>query len=133
MKQDLTVWKIIEDLSGGKKEIIRTSENPEKAWKQYIPFVVNKGFSFFPDTVMAANIMNRYPDIPEYMQHDFYMKTVRAKKRYYKWPKKQNSELIELVSRSYNINKERAREYLSLLNDEQIEQLKRLDYKGGKE
>ena len=35
-------------------------DSDEKDWeKKYPPFIINKGLSYFPDTVMYANEMNR--------------------------------------------------------------------------
>ena len=41
--------------------------------KEYIPFVINKCLSGHLDTVMFANEMNKYPSLPEKMQHDFFI------------------------------------------------------------
>ena len=52
--------------------------------KQYNAFLVNRGLSFTPDTILAANEMNVVPFLDKRMQYDYLYSTVRKKKRYSK-------------------------------------------------
>ena len=52
------------------KEKLLDSE--DKDWeRKYPPFIINKGLSFFEDTVMFANEINRLHHLPKKMQFDF--------------------------------------------------------------
>jgi len=43
-----------------KQNMMRGSENDELAEKGYNPFMVNRGLSYFQDTIALANEMNQY-------------------------------------------------------------------------
>ena len=60
-----------------KEDVIRDSDNPELAEKLYSPYLVNKGLSYFIDTIYAVNEVNRYHQIDHLMQFDFLINIVR--------------------------------------------------------
>jgi hypothetical protein len=100
--------------------------------KQYTPFIVNRAFSQFPDTVMAANSMNIFPHLDKRMQYEFLYNSIKKRKRFSRWPKAEwDEEVIGMVSEYYNVSKPRAREYLGLMTEEDVENLKRKTWKGG--
>tara|TARA_E500000318_G_scaffold111394_1_gene129832 strand:+ start:1412 stop:1810 length:399 start_codon:yes stop_codon:yes gene_type:complete len=101
------------------------------AEKQYIPFIVNKGLSFTPDTVVYANEMNSRPHLGKLLQYQFLINIVRKKKRFSKWIKKEKIEAIDIVKEYYGYNTEKARQVVSILSTDQIQTLKRRLYKGG--
>lgn len=88
----------------------------------YNPFMVCRAFGQHIDTVMYANEMNKRPDSPKVMHHDFFFYGVEARKRYGKWAKeeKTNEAVIEYLKETYSINNDRALEYLSLLSDDEV-------------
>jgi hypothetical protein len=45
-------------------------EDPQ-SFKEYSAFMVNRGLSYFPDTILYANEMNRYSSIPNDWQFFF--------------------------------------------------------------
>jgi len=100
--------------------------------KDYSAFMVNRGLSYFYDTVLVANEMNRYPQLDKRMQYEFYLASVRKKRRFSKWSKVDKHEDAELVSREYGYSKERAIEALSLLTNEQLTSLKEKYKIGGR-
>ena len=74
--------------------------------KDYAPFIVNRGLSYFPDTVLYANEMNRNAHIAKDWQFSFFLNTITKKKRFSKWHKKDaDTENLRLVM-----------EYLSLIH-----------------
>jgi Bacteriophage clamp loader A subunit len=112
----MNVFDIMKDLSYDKKGIIDESNEGE-----YIPFLTNKYFSFFPDTIYYANEMNMAQSLDNKLQHDYYLFSLRKNKRYYKWPKKDNQEIIQAVQKYYGYSVAKAKEVLSILNNEQVE------------
>lgn len=107
-------------------------EDPQ-ANKDYEPFIVNRGLSYFPDTVLYANEMNRNSSIPKDWQFTFFLNTIPKKKRFSKWHKKDaNSESVTLVKEYFGYSSEKALEALNLLSDEQLVMIKEKLYKGGK-
>jgi len=102
------------------------------AEKSYPSFMVNRGLSYFPDTVLFANEMNVNHHIDHRLQFDFFINIIKKKKRFSKWAKPINIENLELIKEYYGYSNEKAKSVLSLLNGEQINELKLRMYKGGK-
>jgi hypothetical protein len=100
--------------------------------KAYSPFMVNRGLSYFPDTILYANEMNLNHHIDSSLQFDFLINIIKKKRRFSKWAKPMNIENLELIKEYYGYSNEKAKSVLSLLNDDQINELKTRIYKGGK-
>lgn len=100
--------------------------------KAYNPFMTNRGLSYFNDTVLLANEMNRYHHLDSKLQFDFLINTIRKRKRFSKWLKPEESAAVEAVKEYYGYNDEKARQALTLLSNEQINELRLRVYKGGR-
>lgn len=111
------------------KENIMVDDLTEKA---YDSFLTNRSLSYFQDTVLLANEMNRYHHIDNRLQFDFLINMVRKRKRFSKWVKPDNIEDLEVVKEYYGYSNEKARTALALLTADQIVDLKRKVFKGGK-
>ena len=97
--------------------------------RKYPPFMVNRGLSYFVDTVMLANEINQRFELAKKMQYDFLYHGVRKKRRFSKWVKKQkDSKDIELIKEAYCYSRERAEEVYDLID---IKQLRKDMDKGG--
>tara|TARA_R100000030_G_scaffold97843_1_gene87149 strand:+ start:333 stop:746 length:414 start_codon:yes stop_codon:yes gene_type:complete len=114
-----------------KKNVIEDSDNPELAEKLYPPYLVNRGLSFFIDTVYLANEMNRHHHLENKMQFDFLINIVRKKKRFSKWFKAQPDEEVEAVMDYYGYSQDKARQVVDLLTKDQITQIIERQRKGG--
>lgn len=113
-----------------KKDLL--TEDPQTE-SSYVPFMVNRGLSYFPDTIMFANEMNQHAGIPKRWQFDFYRIGVAKKKRFSKWHKKdQSSEEVKLVMQEYDYSASKATAALELISKEQIESLREKYSVGGK-
>jgi hypothetical protein len=104
----------------------------DQAEKGYAPFMVNRGLSYFPDTVAFANEMNRYHHLDNRLQFDFLINITRKRKRFSKWAKAQPESDIDAVKEYYEYSNEKARQALTLLSPEQIKIIKTKVSKGGK-
>ncbi len=102
------------------------------AEKGYNSFMVNRGLSYFADTVLYANEMNKHHHLDGRLQFDFFINIIRKKKRFSKWFKATEDENINTLKEYYGYSDEKAKSVLSLLNNNQIEDLKRRIYKGGR-
>lgn len=102
------------------------------AEKEYNAFIINRGLSFFPDTILFANEMNLNHHLDSKLQYHFLINIIKKKKRFTKWVKPQEVANLEVIKEYYGYSDEKAKSVLSLLNNEQIEQLKQRIYKGGK-
>ena len=102
------------------------------AEKQYNPFMVNRTLSYFNDTVLMANEMNLNHHLDNRLQFDFFINIVRKKKRFSKWNKPETVSDVEVVKQYYGYSNEKARQVLTLLTSDQIDELKKKVYKGGR-
>ena len=104
----------------------------EEAEKKYNAFMVNRGLSYFYDTALLANEMNRNHHLDNRLQFDFLINTIRKQKRFSKLLKADKTDSLEAVKEYYGYSNEKARQALTLLNDEQINVLKQKVTKGGR-
>jgi hypothetical protein len=101
--------------------------------KDYDAYIVNRGLSFFHDTVVQANTMNQYSSLPNEWQFRFLLNSVTKKKRFSKWAKKDKAtESLKLVQEYFGYSSEKAKEALRILSDEQLSEIKLKLNKGGK-
>lgn len=99
---------------------INSKTNTDLDTSQYTAFMVNRGLSYFKDTVYWANEMNMHPELDKDQQYEFLLGAVRKGKRFSKWAKAEDDANTQLVMEFYKVNRRRAAEILSLLNNEQL-------------
>lgn len=121
----------INAISHTKKDLIRDSEDPIRAEKDYNAYLINKGLSYFIDTVLYANEMNIHHHLDSKLQNDYLINIIRPKKRFAKWVKKLSEDDLEVVKNYYGYNNEKARQALSILSDDELAQIKKKQNKGG--
>ena len=102
------------------------------AEKAYLPYMINRQLSYFPDTVLAANEMNRNHHLDNRLQFDFFINIIRKRKRFSKWFKPEQISDLENIKQYYGYSNEKARQVLHLLSTEQINELKNKVAKGGR-
>ena len=100
--------------------------------KQYNPYLVNKGLSYGPDTVIQANEMNSRPHLDKILQFHFLINIIRPRKRFNKWIKADKIDDLETVKEYYGYSTEKAKQVLPLLDDSAIDELRKRTKKGGK-
>jgi|TARA_B000000565_G_scaffold56385_1_gene37429 purine-nucleoside phosphorylase len=111
------------------KENIMVDDITEKG---YNSFIVNRSLSYFNDTVLYANEMNVNHHIDNRLQFDFFINIVRKKKRFSKFMKPETVSDVEAVKEYYGYSNEKAKSALTLLTSDQINELKKKVYKGGR-
>ena len=101
--------------------------------KEYTPYVINRCLSGNLDCIMYVNEMNRYPNLDKDMQYNFYLNTLRKKKRFSPWLRKDKVTDLECIKSYYGYSNEKASQALKILSKEQLEFIKqRLDTGGSK-
>jgi anti-sigma28 factor (negative regulator of flagellin synthesis) len=132
--EKISPFDILKTINESKRNLIKEGELKEKEYTSK-SFIVNKGLSLFPDTIFLANMMNINYMLSPQMQYEFYLTGVRKKKRFGSWPKSNDktSEDFEIVQEYYRLNKDKTNEILSILTNEQINQIKKKINKGGLE
>ena len=121
-------FDFLNDINYGKQNIMVD----DIAEKQYNAFMINRGLSYFNDTVLMANEMNLNAHLDNRLQFDFFINIVRKKKRFSKWNKPETLSDVEVVKEYYGYSNEKARQVLTLLTSENIDELKKKVYKGGR-
>ena len=106
-------------------------EDPE-AISSYPPYIVNRCLSGHLDTVLFANEMNKYSNLDKDMQYSFFLYTLRKRKRFSPWLKKEQVDDLDLVKKHYGYSNEKAKVAVSLLTKTQLEQIRNKHDMGGK-
>ena len=111
------------------KHILEPGGNPnlldeEGTKKEYAKdiFVLNRGLAQTMDTVLFAQELNKLSVTDPDQHYAFCFHSIKKRKRWAKWCKK--TDLIsglDEVSRFYNISREKAAEYMTILTKEQVQ------------
>ena len=96
----------------------------ESVEKGYTPFVVNRCLSYFIDTVLYANEMNRRPETDKKMQFDYLQRSIRKNKRYSKWLKQESVENLDIIKQYYGYSDTKAKEVMDILTADDIEYMR---------
>ena len=127
----MSPFDFINAINHSKEDLIAKSDNPELAEKVYEPFIVNRGLSFFADTILYANEMNRFALLDKKPQFAYLLNSIRPRKRYSKWFKQEKIEKLDIVSEYFGYSKSKAKDIINILTDDQIKIIKEKLQKGG--
>ena len=113
-----------------KEDLVKSDD---KMWaKKYPAYIINKIMSAFTDTLMLANEMNRHHTLDKDIQFQFYINSVRKKKRFSPFIKASKLNNIDLVKEFYGFSNDKAKDALKILSKDQIKIIKEKLFKGGK-
>jgi hypothetical protein len=114
-----------------KQDLMTGTENDELAEKAYVPFLTNRSLSYFTDTIMYANEMNMNHHLNNKLQFHYLINSIRSRKRFSKWSKRQDSDDFEVVKMYYKMNDAKTLQALALLTPDQIKTIKKKLITGG--
>jgi hypothetical protein len=124
MEKTMNPFALISSISNTKLDILENE-------KDYNAFMVNRGLSYFPDTVIYANEMNKFHHLDGRLQYQFLINTIRKRNRFSKWNKSIESENLNAIKKYYNYSNEKARDVLPLLSNENLNTIRgRINYGG---
>jgi hypothetical protein len=106
-------------------------EDTEYVTKKYTPFIINRFLSYFPDTIIHVNEMNRLSSLDKKMQYDYLRLAIRKRKRFSKWLKEEYPEDLECIKQYFGYSNEKAKQVLDLLDAEMIAEMKEELDEGG--
>jgi len=107
-------------------------EDPSEI-KTYAPYIINRCLSGNLDCILFTNEMNKYSFLDKDMQYSFYLNTLRKRKRFSPWLRKDKVTDLEIIKQYYGYSNEKASNALKILTPEQINYIKqRLDTGGMK-
>ncbi len=124
-----TPFDFIKSVSNSKKDLMEDDPEMEKNYNAYI---VNRGLGYFADTVLFANELNMYPDMPAKAQYYYYMNSIRKGNRFSKWHKHEKDQDQLMIQEIYNARPEIAKQYMKLISKEDMAKLRELSSKGEK-
>jgi len=93
--------------------------------------MVNRGLSYFTDTVLLANEMNINHHIDARLQYDFLRFAIRPRKRFSKWAKKEKMNNIEVVKEYYGYSDAKAESIIDLIDEKSLDEMRKRLFKGG--
>jgi len=129
-KSNLGPFEFINSINNTKVNLMDQDEEVET---KYNSFLTNRSLSYFPDTVLMSNEMNRLHHLDNKMQYDFLINIVRKKKRFSKWDKPEQRDDIECVKRYFGYSETKAKQVVGLLSESQITTIKSKVFIGGRE
>ena len=115
-------------INQSKKNIL--DDDPDAA-RKYPAYVVNRCLSSFTDTVLYANEMNKNSHLPPKMQYDFFINSVKPRKRFSPWARKDSIDYLDIVKEYYGYNDDKALQALRILTKDQLDKISYLLRKGG--
>ena len=124
---ELKDW--LNSINLNKKNLIDEDSSIEK---DYSPYIINRCLSGHFDVILLVNEMNLYSALPKKMQYDFYINSVRKRKRFSPWMRKDEIDNINVIKKYYECSNERAKEIIKILNKEQVNFIKSKFEIGGK-
>ena len=113
-----------------KKNLIDEDPSIER---EYSPYIINRCLSGHLDCVMFINEMNRYHFLPKKIQYDFLLNSLRTKKRFAPWLRKDEIKDLDLVKRYYGYSNEKAKQALRILTKDQINFIRSKFETGGRQ
>ncbi len=131
MAKDLTPFDFIKSVSHNKKDLIRDSEYPDQMEKQYNAYIVNRGFSYFEDTILHANELNMRHHLFEDAQYRYYLGMLRPRNRFSKWHKAEKNKDLDAIQEVYSVNRTVAKMYLKTLSNDELKSVHKKLEKGG--
>jgi hypothetical protein len=131
MPQDLGPFDFVKSASHNKKDLIRDAENPELAEKQYTPYIVNKAFAAFEDTILHANEMNMRHHLFKDAQYRYYLGVLRKRNRFSPWVKEPKDKDLDAIQEYYSVNRKVAKMYLKALSKQDLKKIHERFQKGG--
>ncbi len=122
------------ELKNWLNSINQTKENllEEDPTLKYPAFVVNKCLSGTIDSILFANEMNKSHFLDKKLQYEFYLNSLRKKKRYAPWLKKGKYDDLDAVKKYYGYSSEKAQQAMRILTKEQIVYIKQKLNTGGR-
>ena len=125
-KPKLSAW--LYSINQSKKNMMDEDPSLENS---YPTWIINKCLASFTDTVLFANEMNMNWHISKRMQYDFFINSLRPRKRFSPWSKKESVDYLEDIKEYYGYSYTKALEAVRILPKSDLEKIRKLLHKGG--
>ena len=84
------------------------------------------------DILSKYNEMNKNSHLPKKLQYDFLLNSVKPRKRFSPWAKKDSIDYLDAVKEYYGYNDDKALQALRILTKDQLDHITKVLNKGGK-
>ena len=101
--------------------------------REYKPFLVNKSLSYHQDSIHFVNEMNIRHGSENRLQYLFFLNTLRKRQRFSQWSKPYVSKKLDVIKEYYQISNKQAKDYMAILSDSDVRNLKKRMKTGGKD
>ena len=125
---DLKDW--LNSINFNKNNLI---EEDPSVIKDYAPYIINRCLSGNLDCIMFVNEMNKYSFLDKDIQYTFYLNTLRKKKRFSPWLRKDKVTDLQSVKQYYGYSNEKASQALKILSKQQLDYIKQRLETGGRQ
>lgn len=125
-KEDSIFLELLGSISENKNDL----SSHERFEKDYSPYNINSYFSRFIDTVVIANLLNRYNIMSKKSHYRYLLNTVKKNRRREKNSKSDTSNL-DMVALYYDFSLPKAAKALAILSEENLNVIKQKLNKGG--
>lgn len=130
-KKENMTFKFVEAVSKSKKDLIKDAEIPEDMEKEYNPYITNKAFSFYVDTILHANEMNAKHWVFKDAQFRYYLGGLRPRFRKTEWFKAKKDSDLDNIQQVFQCNRTVAKQYMKVLSKENLQIINNKVSKGG--
>jgi hypothetical protein len=97
----------------------------------YPAYIINRCLSGHVDCILFVNEINKYHFLSKKLQYDFFINSLRKKKRFSPWLHKDKIKDLDYVKQYYGYNNEKAQQALRILTKEQLSFIKSKFETGG--
>ena len=125
------IFEYIDAVSSSKKDLMRGSENDELVERGYSSFMTNRALSYHPDAVFYANEMNQRSHLDNLFQFDYFINSLRKRKRFAKWSKPEASHDLEAIMEYFAYGRVKAESAMLALSAKDIAVIHERLEKGG--
>lgn len=132
-KKDKRVFQYVNAVSYSKVDMMRNTDNDDLAQRGYNAFITNRLLSYFQDSILQANEMNEVPHLDNLLQFDYFINSLRKRKRF-KEKDESKSDFnndLNLVMEYFGYSRAKAEVALSILSSEDISEIYKITNKGG--
>jgi len=125
-KSSTNIWSVVNDIFNGDgldSDVVSLLSNP---------YIINRALSHHIDTLFDAQSMNEKAFLPKILQYDYLFHSTRKYRRpRTEWFKKEKNEEVQILKEYYGCSERRAREYVAVHTEEQIDNIRSKMKKGG--
>jgi len=113
-------------------EKVNLMDGDDGFWeKKYPSYIINKAMAAHSDCIYYANEMNKMHHLDNKLKNDFFINSIRPKKRWSSWLRSSKIKNLEYVKEYYGYSNEKAKQALKILNNDQLEEIKKIINRGG--